>query len=175
MVDTSEAAFETATKINAENVDILMCNMATYATSSVFAPIIKNTALPIVLVALQPLERMDYSKACTFMQLENDNICSVPEFTGVAVRMGKKINDCIIGCLYNDDEAKKEIARWCDIAKVLHDLKGARIGLMGHVLEAMYDMHCDPTAASSAFNIHVPLLEIDDVVRLYDTVTEDEI
>jgi len=175
MVDTSEAAFEVADKINGAGVDIIMCNMITYATSSVFAPIIKNCNHPMVLVALQPLDRMDYSKACTFMQLENDNICSVPEFTGVAIRMGKKINDCIIGTLYGDDDAKKEIAKWCDIAKVLHDLKGARIGLMGHVLESMYDMHCDPTAASAAFNIHVPLLEIDDVVRLYETVTEDEI
>jgi L-arabinose isomerase len=34
---------------------------------------------------------MDYTKASTFMQLENDNICSVPEFMGVAARLGKKI------------------------------------------------------------------------------------
>lgn len=46
---------------------------------------------------------------------------------------------------------------------------------MGHVLEAMYDMHADPTAISAAFGVHVPLLEIEDVVRLYDTVTEEEI
>ena len=46
---------------------------------------------------------------------------------------------------------------------------------MGHVLESMYDMHADPTAISAVFGIHVPLLEIDDVVRLYDTVTNDEV
>src|SRR5690606_18028519 len=45
----------------------------------------------------------------------------------------------------------------------------------GHVLEAMYDMHADPTAVASAFGVHVPLLEIDDVVRLYREVTPSEI
>ena len=47
--------------------------MITYATSSVFAPILQNTNKPIILLALQPLEHLDYSKANTFMQLENQN------------------------------------------------------------------------------------------------------
>ncbi len=175
IVDTSEGAYEVARKITSANVDLLMCNMVTYATSSVFAPIIRDTGVPMILVALQPLSGLDYSKASTFMQLENDNICSVPEFTGVAIRLGKKIEDVIIGCLYNDDEAQAEIAKWCDIAKVLNTLKGARMGLMGHTMEAMYDMHADPTAISKAFGLHVPLLEVDDVIELYNTVTEAEI
>lgn len=175
MVDSSEKAYAAVPKILAANVDVLFCNMVTYATSSVFAPIVKEVNKPMVLVALQPRAALDYTKASTFMQLENDNICSVPEFTGVAIRLGKKIDDVIIGCLYDDADAQKEIAKWCDIAKVLHDLKGARIGLMGHTMEAMYDMHADPTAVSAAFGLHVPLLEVDDVLDLYETVTEEEI
>lgn len=88
------------------------------------------------------------------------------------MRFGKRVQDVIIGTLADDTLVKEEVAQWCDIAKVLHDLKGARIGLMGHVLEAMYDMHTDPTAISKAFGVHVPLLEIDDMLRVYETVTE---
>jgi L-arabinose isomerase len=106
------------------------------------------------------------------MQLENDNICSVPEFIGVANRLGKKIYDVIIGTLTGDDEAKEELMRWCSIAKALHALKKARIGLMGHVMEAMYDMHTDPTAVFSAFGVHVPLLEVDDLISIYREVDE---
>ena len=175
MVDSSQKSFDTAKKITCEDVDLLICNMVTYATSSVFAPVIRNVNVPVVLAALQPLQHLDYTKASTFMQLENDNICSVPEFTGVAVRMGKKVQDVILGTLYNDAEAEAAVSEWCEIAKVLHDLKGARIGLMGHALEAMYDMHADPTAISEAFGLHVPLLEIDDVAEVYNTVTEEEI
>ncbi len=64
-----------------DNLDVMFCNMITYATSSVFVPIMKAMNIPVVLVALQPRSHLDYSKASTFMQLENDNICSVPEFT----------------------------------------------------------------------------------------------
>lgn len=175
ILENSEQAYDASRKINGEGIDVLMCNMVTYATSSVFAPIIRDCNIPMVLIALQPRAAMDYTKASTFMQLENDNICSVPEFTGVAVRLGKKISDVIIGTLYDDADAEREIAKWCDIAKVLHSLKGARMGLMGHTMEAMYDMHADPTAISAAFGLHVPLLEIDDVIEVYNTVTDEEV
>ncbi|MDY4975869.1 MAG: L-fucose/L-arabinose isomerase family protein [Clostridia bacterium] len=168
-------AYELAEEIKKQDIDLLMCNMITYATSSVFAPIILGCNIPMILVALQPLSRLDYTKASTFMQLENDNICAVPEFMGVANRLGKKIYDVIIGTLYQDAAAREEIAKWCSIAMVLRGLKGARIGLMGHTMEAMYDMHADPTAISAAFGIHVPLLEIDDAVEVYHAVTEREI
>lgn len=36
-------------------------------------------------------------------------------------------------------------------------------------------MHADPTAISAAFGLHVPLLEIDDIIREYHTVSEQEI
>lgn len=173
--DSNKKAFEIAEKISAANVDVIFCNMITYATSSVFAPIIQNVNKPMVLVALQPKKALDYTIANTFMQLENDNICSVPEFTGVAIRLGKRVNDVIIGHLYGDESAQKEIAKWCDIAKVLHGLRGARIGLMGHTMEAMYDMHTDPTAAAAAFGIHVPLLETDEITQIYEKITEEKI
>lgn len=175
IVGSNSAAFNVADQISADHPNLIICNMITYATSSVFAPIVQNTSAPIILLALQPRKGLDYTKASTFMQLENDNICSVPEFTGVAIRLGRPVSDVIIGHLYNDQHAQKELAQWCDIAKVLHDLKGARIGLMGHVLESMYDMHADPTMISAAFGLHVPLLEIDDVVKEYQQVTREEI
>lgn len=175
MVDSSEKAYQVSRCIAAEAPDVIFCNMATYATSSVFAPIMREATAPVVLVALQPRSALDYTQASTFMQLENDNICSVPEFTGVAVRLGKKVSDVIIGTLYDDDAAQAELTRWCSIAAVLHALHGARLGLMGHTLEAMYDMHADPTAISAAFGLHVPLFEIDDVIEAYNSITDAEV
>lgn len=175
MVDSSEKAYAATKKINGSDIDLLFCNMTTYATSSVFAPIIRDCPVPVVLVALQPEMALDTERACTEMQLENDNICSVPEFCGVAIRMNRKVQDVILGCLTDDTEADNALREWCNIACVLHSLKGARIGLMGHVLEAMYDMHTDPTAVLSAFGVHVPLLEMDDMMACFDEATDAEI
>ena len=72
MVCSNREGFETAARINGSGVDLIICNMITYATSSVFAPIVLNTSAPIVLLALQPRAGLDYSKASTFMQLETE-------------------------------------------------------------------------------------------------------
>ena len=174
MVDSSVKSYEALDRMKADRLDLVFCDMVTYATSSTFAPVIRDIDAPVVLLALQPREAMDYTKASTRMQLENDNICSVPEFTCTAERMGRQVADVVIGTLYGDEAAESEIAQWCTIATVLNSLKGARIGLMGHVLEAMYDMHSDPAAVSRTFGMHVPLLEIEDAVRVYQTVTDEQ-
>lgn len=175
MVDDSKKAYRVADEMKGARLDLIICNMVTYATSSTFAPIIMAGAAPVILAALQPRAGLDYTRASIFMQLENDNICSVPEFTGVANRLGKRVYDVIIGELYEDEKAEGELALWCDIAKVLHGLRGARIGLMGHVMEAMYDMHTDPVEISRAFGVHVPLFEICDLMKCHSEVTDAEI
>ncbi len=175
MVDSNTLAFETVPKILAADVDVVFCNMVTYATSSVVAPIFRGVDRPIVLTALQPLAALDYTCANTRMQLENDCICSVPEFTGVAIRLGRRVADVVIGTLHGDAAADADLKEWCDIAAVLRSLRGARIGLMGHVLESMYDMHADPTAVAAAFGVHVPLLEPDGLLALRREVSEQEV
>ncbi|MGD1833688.1 MAG: hypothetical protein ACPKOP_10115 [Sphaerochaetaceae bacterium] len=174
LVDNSLKAYDVLDKMKGDSLDLLFIDMVTYATSETFAPLVRSLDIPIVLVALQPLTAMDYSKGTTFIQLCNDDICSVPEFCSVAVRMGKTPPPVILGTLDGDDEAESELASWCRIAHVLHDLKHAKIGLMGHVLETMYDMHVDPSIMTRTFGCHVIPLEPDDVMKEYRKASDDE-
>ena len=165
LIDNAEKAYAALPKLKAANLDLLFIDMVTYATSSTFGVIAREMDIPIVLVALQPLQAMDYAQAQTFMQLCNDDYCAVPEFAGVAVRMGRNAPPVIIGMLENDTQADVEIAEWCSVANVLHDLRRARLGHMGHVLEAMLDMQTDPTAVTATFGCHVVQCEPEDVMR----------
>lgn len=175
LVDDAESAYALVPKMKAANLDLIFCDMVTYATSCTFGIIVRNIEVPLVMVALQPLRALDYGKASTYMQLCNDDICSVPEFTGVAVRMGKAVPDVIIGTLDDDPEADAEIAKYCQIAKVLHDLKTARIGHFGHPIEAMLDMHSDPTMITATFGCHIVQTEAEDILKHYYEVKEAEI
>ncbi len=175
MVDDAQAAYDLVPKLQAANLDLIFCDMVTYATSSTFGTIIRNIEVPIVMVALQSLKALDYSKASTHMQLANDDVCSVPEFAGVAVRMGKPVPDVIIGTLEDDADADVEIGKYCQIAKVLHDLKNARIGHFGHPIESMLDMHSDPSMFTAAFGCHIVQTEAEDILVHYNKVAEDEI
>lgn len=174
MIDNPKKAYEVVQAMQAANLDLVFCNMLTYATSGTFGIIIRSISAPIVLVALQPRKALDYSRASTYMQLVNDDICAVPEFAGVAVRMGKKIPDMIIGTLYDDPEADEKIDEYCRIAKVLHDLKNVHLGHLGHPLNAMLDMHFDATMLTSAFGCHVVQCEANEIVHWYDKVSDEE-
>lgn len=176
LVDDAESAYKLVPQLKAADLDLIFCDMLTYATSSTFGVVIKNIDVPIVLVALQPDKAMDYSRASTYMQLYNDDVCSLPEFTGVAARMGKRIPDTIIGTLHDDPETELEINEYCRIAKVLHGLKTARIGHIGHPIEAMLDMHTDSTMLTAHFGVHVVQCEAHEIVGHYQNgVTADEI
>ena len=169
MLDNAAAAYAAVARIKAADIDMLFIDMATYGTSATFGVLCREIRVPIVLVAIQPLAAMDYANGTTYMQLCNDDFCSVPEFTGVAVRFGRKAPPVILGHEDGDPVVDREIKSWCQIAKVLHDLRRARLGLMGHVLEAMLDMHCDPTAITAAFGSHVVLVEPGDILKHYRT------
>jgi len=175
IIDNSKSAYIILDAIRTENLDFLFIDMLTYATSATFVPLIKNLQIPIVLVALQPLKAMDYTNGSTLLQLQNDDICAVPEFMQVTVKMGKKTPEVIIGMLEGDPVADAEIAEWCQIAKAVHDLKTARIGIMGHVLECMYDMQVDPSLISNTFGCHIVQTEPDDVMRHFKLIKEKEI
>jgi len=175
LIDNAQGAYALLPKLKAADLDLVFCDMVTYATSSTFGAIIRDLNVPIVLVALQPRKALDYTKASTHMQLANDDFCSVPEFTGVAIRMGKRPPPVILGTLEDDPRAAAELARWCSIAHVLHDLRRARIGHFGHVLESMLDMHSDPTALTAAFGCHIVQTEADDLLRLYRRVQPADI
>ncbi|MDD4060494.1 MAG: L-fucose/L-arabinose isomerase family protein [Kiritimatiellae bacterium] len=172
MIDNAEAAYSNIGAMKAADLDLLFVDMVTYATSATFGVLVRELTCPIVLVALQPLSAMPYAKATTFTQLVNDDFCAVPEFTGVAIRFGKPVADVIIGMRGDDASADAGIASWCRVAHALHDLRRARIGLMGHVLEAMYDMHVDPTAVTRTFGCHVAVCEPDEILGFYENRDE---
>jgi len=175
IVDDASSAYALLPRLKAADLDLVFCDMLTYATSASFAAIVRGLDIPIVLVALQPRQALDYTRASTYMQLCNDDFCSVPEFTGVAIRMGKRPPPVIIGTLENDPVAERDIRQWCDIARVLHDLKRARIGHFGHPIEHMLDMQTDQTALTAAVGCHIVQTEADDLLRLHRTVTEPAI
>lgn len=175
MVDSPQKAYQVVEEMAASDIDLLFCDMLTYATSGTFGIILKTVACPIVLVALQPLQALDYGCATTYMQLMNDDICALPEFAGVATRMGKNIPDVIIGTLYNDLLAEEEIKEYCAIAKVLRSLRTAKLAHIGHPINSMMDMHTDPTMITTFFGSHIFEHESNELITCYNKITENEI
>src|SRR6187551_393503 len=55
LVDQAQGAYALVPRLKAADLDLIFCDMVTYATSATFGIIIRSLDIPIVLVALQPL------------------------------------------------------------------------------------------------------------------------
>ena len=174
LCDSSQRAYEVGDLFARQQLDLLFCFVATYTPSAHVLPVIQRAGVPVVLIGLQPHTALDYQRATIALQLENDNVTSLPEIAGAMARANQKPLDVVVGTLRDDARAWQRILAWCEVATVWHELKNARIGLMGHVYEGMLDMNSDPTMADAHLGMHVEHIEMDDLKARIDQVTERE-
>ena len=174
-IDKTEEAFLAVKNLKREDVDLLFIILSTYVPSSVCIPFARYLDVPQVLIAIQPLAHLDYSHTTTYMQLVNDDVCAMPEISGVYERLGKNIPACIVASSAQTEFLKKEVSEWILASSAMAGFKYKTIGYLGHTYEGMYDMHTDPTAFTAAFGSHVKMLEMCELYKLSELVTDDEI
>lgn len=174
-VDCVEDSFEAVKKLKKADVDLLFVLLTTYVPSAVCAPFARYLDVPQILVGIQPLEHLDYSHTTTYMQLANDDVCAMPEIAGVYERLGKAIPPCIVASASQRDYLKGEVAEWVAAASAMAGFKYKTIGYLGHTYEGMYDMHTDPTAFTAAFGSHIKMLEVCELARISEAVSDAEI
>ena len=174
-VDCVDEAFEAVKFLKKEDIDMLFVLMSTYVPSAVCAPFARYLDVPQILVGIQPLEHLDYSNTTTYIQLANDDICAMPEVTGVYERFGKKMPACIVASSSQKDYIRREVNEWVRAASAMAAFKYETFGYLGHTYEGMYDMHTDPTAFTSTFGAHVKMLEMCELVKNCEEAADDEI
>lgn len=174
-IDCVEDAFDAVKRLKREDADLLFVILSTYVPSAVCAPFARYLDIPHVLVAIQPLEHLDYSHTTTYMQLVNDDVCAMPEIAGVYERLGRDIPPCIVASASQSEYIKREVSEWIEAASAMAGFKYETFGYLGHTYEGMYDMHTDPTAFTAAFGSHVKMLEMCELAALSDSVTDEEI
>ena len=163
LVDTPQAARAAGTVLAAAQPELLLVYTATYATSSQVLPVVQAVAAPVVVLNLQPTRTVDYERMTTGEWLANCSACCVPEIAGALTRAGIRYRT-LTGTLLDGDPAWDALAEWLDAARAVHDLRGARIGFLGHTYPGMLDMYSDFTQVHAQTGAHVEVLEIDDLV-----------
>jgi L-arabinose isomerase len=79
LVDTAPAAQAAGDLFTRENVDLLICYVGTYATSSQVLPAVQRRRAPVLVLNLQPEPALDYENVDTGEWLANCCACCVPE------------------------------------------------------------------------------------------------
>jgi L-arabinose isomerase len=180
MVDNPERARQAASFLKTKDVEILFLYVSTYALSSTVLPIAQKVKVPVVILNLQPVPQLDYKAfnklgdrgKMTGVWLEHCQACSVPEIAGVFNRTGIQY-DFVTGYLHNE-EAWSEIEAWTEAAKVAAALRNNRLGVLGHYYGGMLDVYTDLTRQSATFGTHIEMLEMCELKKYRDEVSEPE-
>lgn len=181
MVDTPQKAAEAAALFKHEQVDMLFLYISTYALSSTVLPVVQKTNIPVVVLNLQPVSRIDYA---AFNALEDKGVmtgewlahcqaCSVPEIACVFNRAG--IDYHLVTGYMQQDSVWNEIDDWLDAAYVRQVMADNRVGILGHYYCGMLDVYSDLTQQSSVFGNHFELIEMCQLNQLRKEVTEAQI
>jgi L-arabinose isomerase len=179
LVDSQPAAQEARTLFAREDVDLVICYVGTYATSSQVVPAVQRLRCPILILNLQPVRALDYEKTDTGEWLANCCACCVPEISCAFARCGIEFN-VVSGLLREQDgeagvAAWREIRGWVGAATAAHGLRHSRLGFLGHTYPGMLDMYSDFTMITGQTGIHVEVLEIDELQKRVDQVPNAEI
>ncbi|MBF4570664.1 L-fucose/L-arabinose isomerase family protein [Plantibacter sp. VKM Ac-2880] len=162
-----------AERLRQGDCDLIVLFLATYLTSSMVLPIAQRTGTPVLVIDLQPTERMDHASFDTGAWLAYCGQCPVPEVGNVFRRAGIPFRS-VSGWLHQES-AWERIGGWIQAAHVRAALRHARHGLMGHVYPGMLDVSTDLTLLPTTFGSHVEVLEFDDLRVLVDEVTDAQV
>ncbi len=191
MVDNEYEAHKAGEWFNEKNVDILFCYSATYAMSASHISIPQICEKPVIILNLQPAERINYGKTTTGEWLANCGACCIPEISNAFNRIG--IDFHVVNGLLGLDKtpeisltnevtnnhpdaiaAWKEIEEWIRATSVKRTLQYGRMGFLGHTYPGMLDMYSDFTMITGQTGMHIEILEMCDLNRLFENVTEEE-
>jgi len=181
MVDNPVSARLAADLLKAQDVEIVFLYVSTYALSSTVLPVAQKLKVPVVILNLQPVAQLDYEAfnklrdrgKMTGVWLEHCQGCSVPEIASVFNRTGIQY-DFVTGYL-QDEQAWREIEAWTEAARVAVSMRNNRLGVLGHYYGGMMDVYTDLTQQSAVFGTHIEILEMDELKKFRDKVTEAEI
>ncbi len=170
LVSSAPEAARAGEQLRAAAPDLVVVNLATYATSSQVVPALQRAAAPALLVGMQPSASMDHAGVDTGGWLEYCGVCSLPEMAAALTRCGIAVRS-VSGHL-DHARAWGRIEEWVRAAGVVGAMRGARLGVLGHLYPGMLDISTDFTAVQAQLGGHVEVLEMDDLRVRVDAVSD---
>ncbi|RYD95062.1 MAG: arabinose isomerase, partial [Sphingobacteriales bacterium] len=181
LVDNPTKALAAANMLKTNDIEVLFLFVSTYALSSSVLPVAQRLKVPVIILNLQPLKHIDYDAfnkigdrgKMTGEWLGHCQACSVPEIACVFNKADIKY-EFVSGYL-DEPEAWKDIEDWIDAGRVASVMRNNRLGILGHYYNGMLDVYADLTKHSTVFGTHMELVEMCEVKKYRDAVTDIEV
>lgn len=146
MVTTKEQSMEAGDKFRSADVDLVILQLLTYATSYNMLPAVRDLDVPVVLVNVQKLKAPDYESTDIPKWLGELYACgAVGEMVADLERAGKR-HAVITGVVEGGDpEVQAEIEDWCRAAQVRRRFRDTNLAQIGRPYPGMMDLYIDET------------------------------
>ena len=174
MVTTKEAAQAAGDKFRAADVDLVICQLLTYATSYNMLPAIRDLNVPVVLVNLQKKAQPDYAATDIPTWLGELYACgAVGEMVADLNRAGKR-HAVITGVVEGGDPAAQaEIEDWCRAAQVRRRLRNTNIAQIGRPYPGMMDLYIDETNLYNRLGLYTKQFDWEKMWAIADNITDE--
>lgn len=146
IVTTKEQSMAAGDKFRAADVDLVILQLLTYATSYNMLPAVRDLDVPVVLVNVQKKKAPDYANTDTPTWLGELYACgAVGEMVADLERAGKR-HAVITGVVEGGDPAvQAEINDWCKAAQVRRRFRDTNLAQIGRPYPGMMDLYIDET------------------------------
>ena len=146
IVTTKELAKAAGDKFRSADVDLVMLQLLTYATSYNMLPAVRDLDVPVVLVNVQKKRSPDYESTDTATWLGELYACgAVGEMVADLERAGKR-HAVITGVVEGGDpKVQEEIDSWCRAAQVRRRFRDTNLAQIGRPYPGMMDLYIDET------------------------------
>lgn len=175
IVTTKEAAMAAGDEFRAADVDLVLLQMLTYATSYNMLPAIRDLNVPVVLVNVQKKKAPDYANTDTATWLGELYACgAVGEMVADLERAGKR-HAVITGVVEGGDpEVEKQIAEWCTAAQVRRRFRDTNIAQIGRPYPGMMDLYIDETNLYNRMGLYTKQFDWEKMWSIADDITDED-
>ena len=175
IVTTKEQAMAAGDKFRAADVDLVILQLLTYATSYNMLPAVRDLDVPVVLVNVQKKAAPDYANTDIPTWLGELYACgAVGEMVADLERAGKR-HAVITGVVEGGDpEVKAEIADWCKAAQVRRRFRDTNIAQIGRPYPGMMDLYIDETNLYHRMGLYTKQFDWEYMWDIADNIDDED-
>ena len=173
IVTTKELSMKAGDKFRSADVDLVILQLLTYATSYNMLPAVRDLNVPVVLVNVQKRKAPDYANTDTPTWLGELYACgAVGEMVADLERAGKR-HAVVTGVVEGgDDYVAAEIEQWCKAAQVRRRFRYTNIAQIGRPYPGMMDLYIDETNLYNRMGLYTKQFE--DILETFDIAPDKD-
>ena len=173
LVTTKEEADAAGDKFRAADVDLVILQMLTYATSYNVLPAVRDLDVPVVIVNVQKKAKPDYAHTDIPTWLGDLYACGAPgEVVADLNRAGKR-HAVVTGVVEGGDPAvAKQLDEWCRAAQVRRRLRRTNIAQIGRPYPGMMDLYIDETNLYNRLGVYTKQFDWEKMWAIADNIDD---